>query len=225
MSDIVKLKPNGVQKRNFQNINDPVLFSKLSAEIQTHIEKEKLFIVIQKNKYPMVEAWQYAGALVGLFPRIVKLEDKSTRPEEFRYMAEVEIVDQSNDKIVTRAFAYCSNGESKKKYFDEYAIASMAQTRAVGKAFRVLLGWLFKAAGYQGTPSEEMDEFTPETKKDPTAAVIRAEYKKYAIRAMKALDRAKDVKELSQIARSFHEDADFIDTAKATYENIRNAGG
>src|SRR6185369_14512327 len=44
-----------------------------------------------------------------------------------------------------------------KRRFDEYAIASMAQTRAIGKGFRNLLGWLMKAAGVEATPAEEMD--------------------------------------------------------------------
>jgi len=37
------------------------------------------------------------------------------------------------------------------------AICSMAQTRATGKAFRNILGWLMKAAGFAATPAEEMD--------------------------------------------------------------------
>ena len=44
-----------------------------------------------------------------------------------------------------------------KRSFDEYAICSMAQTRAVGKAYRLLIGWLMKSAGYEATPLEEMD--------------------------------------------------------------------
>ena len=33
----------------------------------------------------------------------------------------------------------------------------MAQTRAEGKAFRMILAWLMKAAGFEATPAEEMD--------------------------------------------------------------------
>lgn len=35
---------------------------------------------------------------------------------------------------------------------------SHAQTRAEGKAFRLLLGWLMQSAGFAPTPAEEMDE-------------------------------------------------------------------
>ncbi len=53
---------------------------------------------------------------------------------------------------------------------DEYAILSMAQTRAVGKAFRNQLAWLMKAAGFEATPAEEMD-FVHEEPKKPSKPV------------------------------------------------------
>jgi hypothetical protein len=37
----------------------------------------------------------------------------------------------------------------------------MAQTRATGKAFRNLISWLMKAAGFEATPAEEMDFSKP----------------------------------------------------------------
>jgi hypothetical protein len=39
----------------------------------------------------------------------------------------------------------------------------MAQTRAEGKAYRMLLSWLMKAAGFEATPAEEMDFAKPAT--------------------------------------------------------------
>ncbi len=55
-----------------------------------------------------------------------------------------------DNKLVSVGIAICSNKEGSKKFFDEYAILSMAQTRAVGKAFRNQLAWLMKAAGFVG---------------------------------------------------------------------------
>jgi hypothetical protein len=46
----------------------------------------------------------------------------------------------------------------------------MAQTRAIGKAYRNLLAWLMKAAGFEATPAEEMD-FAVETPKKPSQTV------------------------------------------------------
>jgi hypothetical protein len=45
---------------------------------------------------------------------------------------------------------------SKEKGFDEYAILSMAQTRAIGKTYRNVIGFVMKTAGYEARPAEEM---------------------------------------------------------------------
>jgi hypothetical protein len=47
----------------------------------------------------------------------------------------------------------------------------MAQTRAIGKAYRNLLAWLMKAAGFEATPAEEMDFAPAEAPKKPTQTV------------------------------------------------------
>jgi hypothetical protein len=72
-------------------------------------------------------------------------------------MAEVNICRFGSNDIITKGVAICSNKEANKRQWDEYAILSMAQTRATGKAFRNLLSWLMKAAGFEATPAEEMD--------------------------------------------------------------------
>jgi hypothetical protein len=66
------------------------------------------------------------------------------------------IINLKTGEIISRGFAVCSNKEGKKKSFDEYAVLSMAQTRAIGKAYRNVIGWTMKLAGYETTPAEEM---------------------------------------------------------------------
>jgi hypothetical protein len=70
----------------------------------------------------------------------------------------VRVIHLATGNVVGRGFATCSNKEHTKKSFADYAICSMAQTRAVGKAYRLALGWLMKAAGYEATPAEEMSD-------------------------------------------------------------------
>jgi hypothetical protein len=41
----------------------------------------------------------------------------------------------------------------------------MAQTRAIGKAYRNLIGWVMKMTGYESTPAEEMKVAPAEPKK------------------------------------------------------------
>jgi hypothetical protein len=47
--------------------------------------------------------------------------------------------------------------EKRWKDADDYAIKSMAQTRAGAKALRNAFGWVAELAGYASTPLEEMD--------------------------------------------------------------------
>ncbi len=103
-----------------------------------------------------------AGASLGLFPIITSVQDLSSETE-IKYMATCEVRSYQDNKLVSVGIAICSNKEGSKKFFDEYAILSMAQTRAVGKAFRNQLAWLMKAAGFEATPAEEMDFATVQT--------------------------------------------------------------
>ncbi len=133
------------------------------AEIlQRFVKEKKLTANIKGKEYPLVEAWCYAGSQLGLYPILQEVKD-FTNGNEIKYSAIVEIRRISDDKIMSRGIAVCSNKEASKRSFDEYAICSMAQTRAEGKAFRMLLSWIMKAAGFEATPAEEMDfNKTPE---------------------------------------------------------------
>ena len=127
------------------------------AEIlQRFVKEKKLTANIKGKEYPLVEAWCYAGSQLGLYPLLMELKDFSNE-KEIKYFAQVEIRRISDDKVMSRGVAVCSNKEASKRSFDEYAICSMAQTRAEGKAFRMLLSWIMKAAGFEATPAEEMD--------------------------------------------------------------------
>lgn len=58
--------------------------------------------------------------------------------------------------IVGRAEAMCSRGESTWAKRDDYAVRSMAETRAESRAYRRAIGWIMHMAGYNPTPAEEM---------------------------------------------------------------------
>ncbi len=129
----------------------------LATELQKFVKENKLTSVIQGKQFPNVEAWMFAGSLLGLSSLLETIEDKSTA-DEIKWHATVTIQNVRTGATVGRGFATCSNKESTKRGFADYAICSMAQTRAVGKAYRLSLGWLMKAAGYEATPAEEMQE-------------------------------------------------------------------
>lgn len=129
----------------------------MSSVLKTFIVKNKLYTTIQGKNFCHADGWMFAGAMLGLSPRLVKTVDLS-KDKEVVWMAEVEIVDR-NEKVVSRGYALCSNKESKKRSFDDYAILSMAQTRAVSKGFRNIIGYVLKLSGMESTPAEEASRF------------------------------------------------------------------
>lgn len=138
------------------SLDKPQQSLQVAEILQKFVNEKKLVSNIKGKMYPQVEAWQFAGSQLGLYPELVSVEDIG-RDSEIRYGAWVEIKKISDGSVVAKGYAICSNKEASKRTFDEYAICSMAQTRAVGKAFRMLLSWLMKAAGFEATPAEEMD--------------------------------------------------------------------
>jgi hypothetical protein len=147
----------------------------LSKDLAKLIKEKGLSSNIQGKQFVNVEGWQFAGASLGLMPIITETTDltrRGTEPGqvEIKYMAKCEVRNINTGQLVATGVAICSNFEQSKKRFDEYAILSMAQTRAIGKAYRNLLAWLMKAAGFEATPAEEMD-FAHEAPKKPMQTV------------------------------------------------------
>lgn len=159
----------------FDLINSDSMLS-LSKDLAKLIKEKGLSSNIQGKQFVNVEGWQFAGASLGLMPIITETTDltrRGTEPGqlEIKYMAKCEVRNINTGQLVATGVALCSNFEHSKKRFDEYAILSMAQTRAIGKAYRNLLAWLMKAAGFEATPAEEMD-FAVDTPKKPSKPVV-----------------------------------------------------
>ena len=159
----------------FDLINSDSMLN-LSKDLAKLIKEKGLSSNIKGKQFVNVEGWQFAGASLGLMPIITETTDltrRGTEPGqlEIKYMARCEVRNINSGQLVATGIAICSNYEHSKKGFDEYAILSMAQTRAIGKAYRNLLAWLMKAAGFEATPAEEMD-FVHEEIKKPGKPVV-----------------------------------------------------
>ncbi|WP_242928615.1 hypothetical protein [Pontibacter vulgaris] len=128
----------------------------LAVDLAKFIKENRLYQNIQGKEYVNVEGWQYAGSRLGILPVVDHVINIST-DDEIKYQAKVNLLDLRSQQVVGAGFAICSNKEQGKKYYQEFAIASMAQTRAIGKAYRNILAWIIRAAGYEPTPAEEMD--------------------------------------------------------------------
>jgi hypothetical protein len=75
--------------------------------------------------------------------------------------------------VVGRAEAMCSRAEEKWSKRDDYAVRSMAETRAESRAYRRAIGWIVHMAGYSPTPAEEMP--TPQAELPAWAVVASPE--------------------------------------------------
>lgn len=150
--EILTAKEQGIQR---YDMDKPEQLTEMALVLKKHVVNNDLYTNIKGKNYAHVEGWQFAGGLLGLYPKVYKVKDLTT-DKEIKWFAEVRVVDKATGTVVSKGFALCSNKEKIKSNFDEYAVLSMAQTRAIGKAYRNILGWVMKLAGYEGTPAEEM---------------------------------------------------------------------
>jgi hypothetical protein len=117
------------------------------------IDSRKLSMRIGRSEHVLFEGWATLGAFNGLSVHTVwtkPLEDGTG----WEAKAEVRTLD---GRVVGTAEAMCSRNEKNWAKADDYAIRSMAQTRAGSKAFKGPLSWVMVLAGKSATPAEEVD--------------------------------------------------------------------
>ena len=115
------------------------------------ITKQKLYTVIGEKKHVRVEGWTLCGSMLGVYPVCVW-----TRPLENGWEARVE-ARTMNGTVVGAAESSCLKTEKLWSSRDDFAIRSMAQTRATSRALRMPLGFIIQLAGYDATPAEEAE--------------------------------------------------------------------
>ena len=132
------------------------------------IRSQKLAVKIGPSEHVRVEGWTLLGSMLGVFPVCVW-----TRQMENGWEARVEARTRSGE-IVGAAEAECLRSEKTWASRDDYALRSMAQTRATSKALRQPLGFVMQLAGFNPTPAEEMpapDRKPRGSKKDKATAM------------------------------------------------------
>jgi hypothetical protein len=134
-------------------ISTAVKTAKALADI---VNKLNLYFTLERQgkitKYVYVDGWEVLGGMLGVGAH----EESSTKLEN-GYEAIVVLKRHSDGAVVGRGSAICTRDENKWRNRDEYAIKSMAITRATGKAYRLSFSWIMKLAGYEATPAEEME--------------------------------------------------------------------
>ena len=109
------------------------------------IKDRKLYARISGHEHITAEGWTTLGGMLGVVPVVVW-----TKPNETGdgYLARVE-ARTLDGRVVGAAESECSRAERKWKTAEPYAIRSMAQTSAIGRALRAPLGQIVVLAGYE----------------------------------------------------------------------------
>lgn len=132
------------------------------------LETQKLFVQIRDRKHVRVEGWTLLGSMLGVYPVCTwtrPLIDSGGLTQGWEARVEARTL---NGAIVGAAEAQCLRTEEQWGWTpvdrkgnplqprDDFALRSMAQTRATAKAMRLPLGFIVALAGYATTPAEEM---------------------------------------------------------------------
>jgi hypothetical protein len=173
-TEVVDLEPESVELEPYEppplaNLfgPDPELALKRMAELATPladvIEAKKLYATISGRRHITAEGWTTLGGMLGVVPVVCW-----TRPNETGdgYVARVE-ARTLDGRVVGAAESECSRVESKWKNRDPYAIRSMAQTRAIGRALRAPLGQIVVLAGYEPAGAEEIPNDPEPARSEP----------------------------------------------------------
>jgi hypothetical protein len=194
------------------DLSRPSSLVNLAGSMQKFIEEQKLFSIISGKKFPNVEAWQFAGMSLGIIPVLESVVNHSryakdsTETDEYKYEATVRLERAETGQTVGRGTSVCSNKEKTKRYFEEYAIQSMAETRAVGKAYRLMLSFLMKSAGFEATPADEVENLVVD-EKNHTIARLEKEIATKTVDLYKfitsAMDNATERKQVITIANAY----------------------
>lgn len=135
--------------------DDPVEIMQRTAEIagalKQFVKKQGLTVNIKGREYIEVGGWQMLGMMLGVVPVVT-----GTRRVDDGWEAVAELRAR-DERVVGAGEAECLSTEKDWKSRDDYARRSMAQTRAIGKAYRNTFGFIAKAAGYEALPAEEAE--------------------------------------------------------------------
>ena len=108
----------------------------------------------KEAEYVMVEGWEVLGTFLGIVPVTSIIEDiTNDKGRIVGYKARATLYQNpviENDEIVGGTVIARAEAQADKSGFqrDLFAIASMAQTRALGKAYRMGLSWIMKMTGF-----------------------------------------------------------------------------
>jgi len=181
--NLVSVNPGQIQK--FDPGQEIVFASKAAKALTSIIESKPKKVVINGQQYIEFEDWQTIARFFNMTVGTERTERIVGKLDEFKGYDATAVVFNSQGVKIGSAEASCLKEEKNwdKRYnkktgvaedVPEFQLKSMAQTRAMAKALRSILGWVVVLAGYKTTPAEEMDGVAENTKRDVKEDVKKA---------------------------------------------------
>jgi hypothetical protein len=129
-----------------------VIFNDIKKNFRDMLIDNGEIIKIHNNEYVKYEGWSTIALVMGIMPEVTEM----TRLENgYQAKAVAKLIKTGN--ILGAGFGICSKDENNWKDKPDYAISSMAQTRACGKALKTILSGVIQHMGFEATPAEEID--------------------------------------------------------------------
>lgn len=133
-----------------------------SARVLVQVLQQKpKKVMINGEQYLEFEDWQTLGRFYGATVGVEWTKPVTRNNRIWGYEAKAVVFIKG--EIVSSAEAMCTRDEKNWANRDEFALRSMAQTRASGKALRNVLAWVAVLGGFKPTPVEEMPGDMPRT--------------------------------------------------------------
>lgn len=130
----------------------------MATELKKIIEANGLAIDCGgKKKHLELEAWTTVARIQNEQPHSKYVRSFDDR-KGFEVIEAHAWVTDASGTIVSEADSFVSTEEKRWANAPFYARASMAQTRAMGKALKLRHSWIMVMAGYSPTPADEMQD-------------------------------------------------------------------
>lgn len=124
----------------------------MATSLKKIIVEQRLGVKIGQGEHIRIEAWKTVARFCGYVVRTEALPNDGDGAK-----ARASVIRLADGMVVSTADAECgTEGDDTWIAKPHFQQASMAQTRASGKAFRNVLDWIVTLAGYDATPAEEM---------------------------------------------------------------------
>lgn len=125
---------------------------RIAGALKETLRARGMVLKIGRNEHVLIDGWQTLGAMLGVSAQVA-WSKPCDGGNGWEARAEARRLDGT---VVGSAEAMCTRDERNWKNADEYAIRSMAQTRAMSKALRGPLGFVVALGGLDTTPAEEV---------------------------------------------------------------------